>query len=79
MTQNKKEELLAVLDACVNVDADIRFHPEQHYFTVHLWPENKPDIRQALELQNRLRELSKRYSHVVCYCYDAFSTLVYAI
>ena len=35
--------------------------------------------RQAQEVQDKIKEWSRQYTGVVCYCFDSFSTLLYVL
>ncbi len=53
---------------------------EQRYFTV-LFPPPWNYSRQceAQAIQEKIKEWSKQYPHVVCYCFDSYSTLLYVL
>lgn len=79
--KRSEKKLTELLGECQRLGAEIRLCPEHRYFTAMVWrgwdtpdPQNK-----AKEIQVQIRSLAKQYPHVVCYCFDDFSTLVYAI
>lgn len=53
---------------------------EQGYFTVLFPPPWNPSrLCEAQEIQEKIKEWSKQYPGVVCYCFDCCSTLVYVL
>ena len=42
-------------------------------------PWNDPARRAAQAIQDQIKEWSKQYPNVVCYCFDGYSTLVYVL
>lgn len=81
MSDEKKEQLEKLLTACRGLDADLRYRPEYSHFTALAWEErDDPNIEEkARTLQKQIQQMSSHYPNLVCYCFDAFSTLVYAI
>ena len=76
----KKGQLEALLEQCVQLNADVRPNIEQGYFTVTVPPPwNGPARREAQAIQDQIKEWSKQYPNVVCYCFDGYSTLVYVL
>jgi hypothetical protein len=61
--------------------AEVRYHPEHGYFTAIIWSDcdNAVDAGTALAVQRKIQRQAAQYPEIVCYCFDAFSTLVYAI
>jgi hypothetical protein len=35
--------------------------------------------KTAQEVQDKIKEWSRQYTGVVCYCFDSFSTLLYVL
>ena len=68
-----------MVEVCAQMDAEIRVHAQRRYFTVMVWKGwARPDPNHSAEkIQAEIQALSAQYPHVVCYCYDTFSTLVY--
>lgn len=53
---------------------------EQGYFTVLFPPPWNPSrLCEAQAVQEKIKEWSKQYPGVVCYCFDCCSTLVYVL
>ena len=74
-------QLVDLMEQCEGLDAEIRFCIQDGYFTVTVWSGwDKPDSQhRAKEIQAQVRALSKQYPLVACYCFDEFSTLLYAL
>ena len=72
------EEMLAV---CRNLGAEVKSHPEQGYFTAMVWDgwARPYDEEEALSIQNQIYQRTAQYPRLVCYRFDPFSTLVYAV
>lgn len=72
------EEMLAV---CKALGAEVRYSPEGRYFTAMVWNGwGEPEKEQAaLAIQKKIQCRAGQFSRVVCYCFDAFSTLVYEV
>ena len=49
-------------------------------FTAMLWEdENSVSERDAAEIQRKIKRKTAEYPGFVCYCFDAFSTLIYRV
>ena len=80
VSETKESQLLALLEQCVHLDADVRPRTEKGFFTVTVPPPwNGPSRREAQAIQDQIKEWSKQYPNVVCYCFDGYSTLVYVL
>lgn len=80
VNETKKSQLMALLSRCIHLEAEIRTCAEQGYFTVTVPPPwNIHTQEEAQRVQQKVREWSKQYPHVVCYCFDSFSTLLYVL
>lgn len=81
MSMCKAEQLEAVLSVCRNLGAEVRYHPEYGHLTAMLWDDwaNSCSEEKARNIQNIIKEKTAQYPNLVCYCFDAFSTLVYAV
>ena len=75
------EELLDLMEACKELDAEIQFNARNLCFTAMVWQGwDSPDPHsKAKEIQMQIKELAKQYPQVACYCFDDYSTLLYAI
>jgi hypothetical protein len=64
-----------------DLGAEVRYHPEHGYFTAMVWGgwDNAFDVKSAQAVQRQIQRQSAQYPGIVCYCFDAFSTLVYAV
>jgi hypothetical protein len=82
---NTREEKLKQLEAlcaiCRELGADVRCHPEHCYFTAMIWDGwGIPyDEAPAAAVQQQIQRQTAQYPDLVCYCFDPFSTLVYAL
>ena len=67
--------------ACVRLDADIRYHRAEGYFTaiVRGVQDNPEDLDKAKAVQEELKRLAGQFPGVICYCFDSFCTLLYAV
>lgn len=80
VNETKRGQLLALLEQCAHLNADVRPRTEQGYFTVTVPPPwNGPSQRKAQEMQDKIKKWSEQYPNVVCYCFDSFSTLLYVL
>ncbi len=81
MKDNSKEsQITALLHRCSDLPAEIRYQPEHMTITVTVPPPWDTVAEQkALATQNTVKEWSEQYPNVVCYCFDSFSTLLYAL
>ena len=75
MTQEQRFRRL--YDVCNALGADVRYSPEHGHLTVLAW-ESEGEQR-ALFIQRQIQLATANYPELVCYCFDPFSTLVYAI
>ncbi len=80
VNETKKGQLLALLEQCAHLNADVRPRTDKGYFTVTVPPPwNGPAQRKAQEVQDRIKKWSEQYPNVICYCFDSFSTLLYVL
>ncbi len=75
----KEQQLAELSAACRDLGAEVRYCPGLGHFTAMLWEEDQWDEAQARSIQQTIQRLTARCPGLVCYCFDAFSTLVYAI
>lgn len=56
VNETKRGQLLALLEQCAHLNADVRPRTEQGYFTVTVPPPwNGPSQRKAQEMQDRIK------------------------
>jgi hypothetical protein len=80
VNETKRGQLLALLEQCAHLAADVRPRMEHGYFTVTIPPPwDGRSRREAKEVQNKIKEWSEQYPNVICYCFDSFSTLLYVL
>jgi len=80
VSETKESQLLALLEQCVHLDADVRPRTEKGFFTVTVpppWNISAQLVAQAV--QEQIKEWAEQYPNVVCYCFDSFSTLLYVL
>lgn len=75
----RDQQLMELSEACRSLGAEVRYCPEYGHFTAMLWEDGTLDEAQARSIQQTIQRLTARYPGLVCYCFDAFSTLVYAV
>ena len=81
MGLSKVGQLEALLSYCTGLDLKIHYHPEDRYFTAIAWCPDRifPSEEDAGAIQRQIQRKSAQYPGLVCYCFDPFSTLVYAV
>lgn len=74
-------ELLELMDRCKELDAEVEFHPQSKCVTVMVWRGwDSPDPQdRAKDIQLQIKVLAEQYPHVVCYCFDKYSTMLYVV
>ena len=78
---DKEAQLAALCALCRKLGADVRGSPENRYFTATVWDGWDGSAREgpALAIQQKIKEETAQYDGLVCYCFDPYSTLVYAV
>ncbi len=81
VSEGKPAQLEVMASYCQTLGAEVRYHPAQRYFTAMVWigwglPYNEGP---ALAVQQKIQQKAAQYPDLVCYCFDPFSTLIYAI
>lgn len=62
VNETKRGQLLALLEQCAHLNADVQPRTEQGYFTVTVPPPwNGPAKQKAQEMQNRIKKWSEQY------------------
>lgn len=74
-----KQQLAKMQAVCRSLGAEVSVCPEQRHFTAMLWEDRGVAERDALSVQEKILKQTAQYPKLVCYCFDPFSTLVYAI
>lgn len=68
VNETKRGQLLALLEQCAHLNADVRPRTDKGYFTVTVPPPwNGPAQRKAQEVQDRIKKWSEQYPNVICY------------
>ena len=76
----KDKQLSALADQCNELPVIVRYQQGKLSVTVTIPPPwNASTEMEALNLQETIKEWSKQYPNVVCYCFDSFSTLLYVL
>ena len=76
----KDKQLSVLADMCDELPVIVSFQRDQQSVTVTIPPpwDAAAEIK-ALEIQETIKEWSKQYPTVICYCFDSFSTLLYVL
>ena len=65
---------------CRSLGAHVREVQDGASFTAMLWEDaDSVSERDATEIQRKIRRKTAEYPGFVCYCFDAFSTLIYRV
>ncbi len=75
----REQQLAELSAACRELGAEVCQSPEYRHFTAMLWEDDEWSEAEARSIQQTIQKLANRYPGLVCYCFDAFSTLVYAV
>ena len=67
IAEKKKSQITALYEQCSNLPVTV---PP---------PWNMSNQKTAQEVQDKIKEWSRQYTGVVCYCFDSFSTLLYVL
>ena len=77
----KLRQLEQLCAACRALGAEVRYRPEHGCFTAMIWDgwawPHDEGLAQAV--QQQIQRQTAQYPDLVCYCFDPFSTLVYAV
>lgn len=79
VNERQRFQLESLMAVCERLGAEVRYRPEQAHFTAMIWEDGASSEGYARSIQTRIQEKTAQYSDLVCYCFDAFSTLVYAV
>lgn len=65
---------------CRSLGAHVREVQDGASFTAMLWEDvDSVSERDAAEIQRKIKRKTAEYPGFVCYCFDAFSTLIYRV
>ena len=70
-------ELQQLSDVCRSLGADVRYYPHDGHLIALAW--ESEGEQHALSIQQQIQQQTAKYPDLVCYCFDAFSTLVYTV
>ena len=79
VNDRQRRQLESLMAVCEGLGAEVRYRPEQGHFTAMVWEDGAGSEGYARSIQTRIQEKAAQYSDLVCYCFDAFSTLVYTV
>ena len=77
---DKRNEIVQLRTFCRSLSAHVREVQDGNSFTAML-REDADSIgeRDAAEIQRKIKRKTAEYPGFVCYCFDAFSTLIYRV
>ena len=77
----KLRQLEHLCAACRELGAEVRYRPEYGCFTAMIWDGWSGPYYEgpAQAVQQQIQRKTAQYPGLVCYCFDPFSTLVYAV
>lgn len=75
MIQN--QQIQSIFDICKALGADVRYDPKYGHLTALAWESEGEE--HSLFIQQQIQWQTAKLPRLVCYCFDPFSTLVYAI
>ena len=77
----KTAQLEAMCSFCRVLGAEVCYNPLHRYFTAMIWDgwDAPYDEGPAFAVQQKIQQQAAQYPDLVCYCFDPFSTLIYAI
>ncbi len=81
MPEEKEQPLDVMYTVCRELGAEVRRDPGSRYFTAMVWDgwDSPYDEGRALAVQQEIQQKAAQYPGLVCWCFDPFSTLVYAV
>lgn len=80
MDMEKNKQLSVLAEQCNSLPVIMKFRPEQQSVTAIVPPPwDAVSEQKARHTQETIKELSKQYPDVICYCFDSFSTLLYVL
>ena len=80
MPQEENTALENLCAFCRSLGAHVREVQDGASFTAMLWEDaDSVSERDAAEIQRKIKRKTAEYPGFVCYCFDAFSTLIYRV
>lgn len=80
MPQEENTALENLRAFCRSLGAHVREVQDSASFTAMLWEDaDSMSENAAAEIQRKIKRKTAEYPGFVCYCFDAFSTLIYRI
>ena len=80
MPQEENTALGNLRAFCRSLGAHVREVPDGASFTAMLWEDaDSMSENAAAEIQRKIKRKTAEYPGFVCYCFDAFSTLIYRV
>lgn len=77
---DERDEIVQLRTFCQDLGVHVREVQDGASFTAMLWEdEDSVSERDAAEIQRKIKRKTAEYPEFVCYCFDAFSTLIYRI
>ena len=77
---DERDEIVQLRTFCQDLGAHVREVPDGVSFTAMLWEDaDSVSERDAAEIQRKIKRKTAEYPGFVCYCFDAFSTLIYRV
>ena len=80
MPQEENTALENLCAFCRSLGAHVREVQDGASFTAMLWEDaDSMSENAAAEIQRKIKRKTAEYPGFVCYCFDAFSTLIYRV
>ena len=77
---DERDEIVQLRTFFQDLGAHVRKVQDGASFTAMLWEDaDSVSERDAAEIQRKIKRKTEEYPGFVCYCFDAFSTLIYRI
>ena len=77
---DKRNEIVQLCTFCRSLGAHVREVQDGNSFTAMLWEDaDSMSENAAAEIQRKIKRKTAEYPGFVCFCFDAFSTLIYQV
>ena len=77
---DERDEIVQLRTFCQELGAHVREVQDGASFTAMLWEDaDSMSENAAAEIQRKIKQKTAEYPGFVCYCFDAFSTLIYRV